>query len=164
MVQVRVRSDQNLFSACPTFCFAVYYRPVRDLNSSLSWKPPENIGYAAAAPYIILDIKKHEQHTRSVQNDFCQCAQHSSLLTCILKEYTNTQELQAKFRDPSSPYHIPPGTKGPEAPDSPSHTYGFNHTAISPSAKAHEHLINQGFDPLSFWEQRIAWGDHDSFQ
>ncbi|XP_006461693.1 hypothetical protein AGABI2DRAFT_222531 [Agaricus bisporus var. bisporus H97] len=80
---------------------------------------------------------------------------------------TSVNELQAKFRDPSSPYYIPPGTRGPEAPDSPTHTYGFDHASISPLsplAKAHEHLMKQGFDPQSFWEQRIVWGDHDSFQ
>lgn len=30
--------------------------------------------------------------------------------------------------------------------------------------KAKENLKNEGFDPLSFWEQRIVWGDHDAFQ
>lgn len=99
-----------------------------------------------------------------MENDICQRAQHYSLVTQILKEYSNTQELQAKFRDPSSPYHIPPGTRGPEAPDSPSHTYGFNVAAISPLDKARERMKSRGFDPQSFWEQRIAWGDQDSFQ
>jgi len=30
--------------------------------------------------------------------------------------------------------------------------------------KAHQKLLKNGFDPLSFWEQRIVWGDQDSFQ
>ncbi|KXN91107.1 hypothetical protein AN958_02883 [Leucoagaricus sp. SymC.cos] len=87
-----------------------------------------------------------------------------SLVTLFL---VNQQELQAAFQDPSSPYYIPPGTQGPETEDSPPHTYGFNHVAISASSpliKARERFIKEGFDPLSFWEQPIAWGDHDAFQ
>jgi len=30
--------------------------------------------------------------------------------------------------------------------------------------KAKEELKNEGFDPLSFWEQHIVWGDQDAFQ
>ncbi|KAF5361774.1 hypothetical protein D9756_002166 [Leucocoprinus leucothites] len=81
---------------------------------------------------------------------------------------TSLSELQAAFRDPKSPYYIPPGTQGPEAEDSPSHTYGFNAAALNspsdPLTKAKEKLSSEGFDPLSFWEQSIVWGDHDAFQ
>lgn len=27
-----------------------------------------------------------------------------------------------------------------------------------------EKLIAMGYDPASFWEQQVVWGDHDSFQ
>ncbi|KAJ3572685.1 hypothetical protein NP233_g2921 [Leucocoprinus birnbaumii] len=87
-----------------------------------------------------------------------------------LMVFVNTQELQAAFRDPKSPYYIPPGTQGPEAEDSPSHTYGFRAAALhntsspDPFIKAKEALRKEGFDPLSFWAQPIVWGDHDAFQ
>ncbi|TCD67403.1 hypothetical protein EIP91_012438 [Steccherinum ochraceum] len=32
------------------------------------------------------------------------------------------------------------------------------------AAEAVEKLLDLGFDPESFWEQEITWGDHDSFQ
>ena len=31
-------------------------------------------------------------------------------------------------------------------------------------AEAEETLHDRGCDPASFWEQRIVWGDQDSFQ
>jgi len=77
------------------------------------------------------------------------------------------QELQAAFRDPTSPYFILPGTQGPEAEDSPPHAYGSDAAALNSSdllMKAKEELKNEGFDPLSFWEQHIVWGDQDVFQ
>lgn len=82
------------------------------------------------------------------------------------------QELQAAFKDPSSPFHLPPGTKGPDSPDSPP-TDHINISAHSPEAleqvpaslaDAEQKLIKAGLDPESFWEQRIVWGDQDSFQ
>ncbi|RDB18563.1 hypothetical protein Hypma_000240 [Hypsizygus marmoreus] len=69
--------------------------------------------------------------------------------------------LQASFRDPSSPFHIPPGTKGPESPHPhPSH----DAVDVEPLEEARHKLMEAGFDPASFWEQRIVWGDQDSFQ
>jgi hypothetical protein len=32
------------------------------------------------------------------------------------------------------------------------------------STEARELLTEMGYDPTSFWEQPIVWGDHDSFQ
>ncbi|KAI0034471.1 hypothetical protein K488DRAFT_45408, partial [Vararia minispora EC-137] len=60
-----------------------------------------------------------------------------------------------EFNNPHSPYHIPPGTQGPEAPDDP-----------PPPIAAHSRakLAGMGYDPTSFWEQPIVWGDHDAFQ
>ena len=30
--------------------------------------------------------------------------------------------------------------------------------------EARRELMKLGYDPTSFWEQPIVWGDHDSFQ
>ncbi|KAF9465570.1 Thioesterase/thiol ester dehydrase-isomerase [Collybia nuda] len=76
---------------------------------------------------------------------------------------SSISKLQAAFRDPSSPFHIPPGSQGPEsdptAPDS-----ATENPPIDPLKEAREKLIASGFDPASFWEQSIAWGDQDPFQ
>jgi len=77
------------------------------------------------------------------------------------------QALQAAFRDPSSPFHIPPGSIGPESPDSPpthANLTTLSAETVNPLEKAREKLRRAGLDPKSFWEQRIVWGDHDSFQ
>ena len=65
--------------------------------------------------------------------------------------------LLEKFRDPTSPFHLPPGTQGPESPDPPQEE-------LSSAEEGHAKLIELGFDPDSFWEQPVVWGDHDSFQ
>ncbi|PIL24812.1 hypothetical protein GSI_12698 [Ganoderma sinense ZZ0214-1] len=70
------------------------------------------------------------------------------------------ESLQEKFRDPSSPYHIPPGTQGPESPDPPVEET----ESLSPAEEGRAKLSELGFDPDSFWEQQVVWGDHDSFQ
>ncbi|CAA7265179.1 unnamed protein product [Cyclocybe aegerita] len=78
--------------------------------------------------------------------------------------------LYAAFKDPSSPFHLPPGTPGPESPDTPSTHANLSTLAReSPSRmealeEAKETLLQKGFDPQSFWEQRIVWGDQDPFQ
>ncbi|KAF8909276.1 HotDog domain-containing protein [Gymnopilus junonius] len=82
------------------------------------------------------------------------------------------EELQAAFRDPSSPFHLPPGTQGPESPDSPpdpahlAAALGLSESveALEPLEEARRKLLKAGLDPGSFWEQRVVWGDHDSFQ
>lgn len=84
------------------------------------------------------------------------------------------QTLQEAFKDPSSPFYLAPGTAGPESPDSPpsaspistlaSETPTPNSNLRDPLQGAHDKLRRGGFDPLSFWEQRIVWGDQDSFQ
>ncbi|KAF8075214.1 Thioesterase/thiol ester dehydrase-isomerase [Lyophyllum atratum] len=68
--------------------------------------------------------------------------------------------LQAAFQDPSSPFHIPPGTQGPASPDLPSEV----EDVVDPLEDAQHKLTEAGFDPASFWEQRIVWGDQDPFQ
>ncbi|KAL0953892.1 hypothetical protein HGRIS_005063 [Hohenbuehelia grisea] len=75
--------------------------------------------------------------------------------------------LQAAFRDPSSPFHIPPGTQGPASPDEPSSVENYSTAAThsaSPQDEGRKLLTSLGYDPASFWEQTIVWGDHDSFQ
>ncbi|KII86070.1 hypothetical protein PLICRDRAFT_44529 [Plicaturopsis crispa FD-325 SS-3] len=92
---------------------------------------------------------------------------------------SSIRSLQAAFRDPSSPFHLPPGAQGPASPDDlslndgqPLHT-GLTHSAsevpsgsdsVSPAKEARELLLGKGYDPDSFFEQTIVWGDHDSFQ
>lgn len=72
------------------------------------------------------------------------------------------QDLQNSFRDPSSPFYLAPGTQGPDSPDAPAEVVPANeHSA---AAEAKRKLTELGYDPTCFWEQKIVWGDHDSFQ
>ncbi|OBZ73730.1 hypothetical protein A0H81_06230 [Grifola frondosa] len=73
---------------------------------------------------------------------------------------SSIHSLREAFRDSSSPFHIAPGTQGPESPDPPAEHL---HT-VSPAAEARAKLTELGYDPESFWEQQVVWGDHDSFQ
>ncbi|KAF8273082.1 hypothetical protein EI94DRAFT_1769405 [Lactarius quietus] len=66
--------------------------------------------------------------------------------------------LQAAFRDPTSPFYIEKGSQGPASPDE------QPTTALSSAEEARKHFVDRGFDPTSFWEQPISWGDHDAFQ
>ncbi|KAG6829726.1 hypothetical protein H0H92_003685 [Tricholoma furcatifolium] len=68
--------------------------------------------------------------------------------------------LQAAFKDPSSPFYLPPGTQGPASPDPPCEV----EEPVDPLKEATQTMIDAGFDPSSFWEQRIVWGDQDAFQ
>ena len=102
---------------------------------------------------------------------------------------SKAQDLQAAFRDPSSPFHIPAGQSGPSSPDAPppthdhaatsnAYSYCANVNASLPTPSRHsrslrhqqtleqakECLREWGYDPMSFWEQRIVWGDHDAFK
>ncbi|EIM84325.1 uncharacterized protein STEHIDRAFT_82241 [Stereum hirsutum FP-91666 SS1] len=70
-------------------------------------------------------------------------------------------DLQSAFRDPTSPYHLPPGAQGPAHPDD----HGIEESEpVSAAEEAKATFIQQGYDPSSFWEQSIVWGDHDAFQ
>ncbi|KAF8887356.1 HotDog domain-containing protein [Infundibulicybe gibba] len=84
------------------------------------------------------------------------------------RETSSISDLQHAFRDPSSPYHIPPGTQGPESPDSPPSSPiqlgTFPESTSDALQEARDKLLAAGFDPTSFWEQPIVWGDLDSFQ
>ncbi|PIL24811.1 hypothetical protein GSI_12697 [Ganoderma sinense ZZ0214-1] len=52
------------------------------------------------------------------------------------------------------------GTQGPESPDPPADETEL----LSPAEEERAKLSELGFDPESFWEQQVVWGDHDSFQ
>ncbi|KAI0675625.1 Thioesterase/thiol ester dehydrase-isomerase [Trametes maxima] len=69
----------------------------------------------------------------------------------------SVKALLERFKDPTSPFHLPPGTQGPESPDP-------LPEELSPADEGRAKLVELGFDPDSFWEQPIVWGDHDSFQ
>ncbi|EIN06231.1 Thioesterase/thiol ester dehydrase-isomerase [Punctularia strigosozonata HHB-11173 SS5] len=84
------------------------------------------------------------------------------LLRCPLRTsraYSTIQQLQAAFRDPNSPFHIPPGSTGPATPHP-----EVNEGELSVEDEARQSLLKAGYDPRSFWEQPIVWGDHDAFQ
>lgn len=98
------------------------------------------------------------------------------------------QELLNKFKDPSSHYHIPPGSKGPEHEDdhtssrhpsssstsSSSSTLASSSISISSSTttdeftqsriKAMEMFSNDRYDVNGTLEWPVAWGDCDMFQ
>lgn len=89
---------------------------------------------------------------------------------------SSIESLQAAFRNPSSPFHIPPGETGPASPDEPPQPCGKDHSDLEQgsephgvlpedrASKAREALISMGYDAHSFWEQSIAWGYHDAFR
>ncbi|KAG8878040.1 hypothetical protein FRB97_002827 [Tulasnella sp. 331] len=81
------------------------------------------------------------------------------------------ESLQALFKQPSSRFYLAPGEKGPSDAEFPLPTNdsglkaaAFEQEGHSQRQKAEQHALSHGFDPLSFWEQRICWGDLDSFQ
>ncbi|WVQ82920.1 hypothetical protein IAT38_005056 [Cryptococcus sp. DSM 104549] len=96
------------------------------------------------------------------------------------------KELYAKFQDPSSHYHIPAGTDGPEheddhsssrvpTPPSTSSPAGTGARAqpndrpwlkdeAARRAKALEFFREQGHDTVGVLTWPVAWGDQDSFQ
>ncbi|KIK99128.1 hypothetical protein PAXRUDRAFT_823091 [Paxillus rubicundulus Ve08.2h10] len=96
---------------------------------------------------------------------------------------SSIQSLQEVFRDPSSPFHIPPGTIGPASPDEPpqellAEQYEASVTnaarardsdapqnGVSDAAgQARAKMISLGYDAGSLWEQSIVWGHHDAFR
>ncbi|KAF8997872.1 HotDog domain-containing protein [Cyathus striatus] len=92
----------------------------------------------------------------------CQGRRHNSSIS--------VRALQDAFRDPSSPFHIPPGETGPASPDEVplERQRVMSETLVQPNERglesARDALLAARMDPSSFWEQKIVWGDHDSFQ
>ena len=79
-----------------------------------------------------------------------------------LKEF---QDLRDKFKDPLSPFYLAPGEKGPESPDpAPSSPATEQVSHGSAAVEARKELTRMGYDPTAFYEQKVVWGDHDSFQ
>jgi len=83
--------------------------------------------------------------------------------------------LQNAFKDPSSPFYLAPGQVGPSDDTFP--LFDTADAALKASAfeqavdlthshrsRAEQYASSHGFDPLSFWEQNICWGDLDSFR
>ncbi|KAG7094331.1 hypothetical protein E1B28_007930 [Marasmius oreades] len=65
------------------------------------------------------------------------------------------KHLQEAFRDPKSPYYISPGSQGPASPDE----VGEEHSFEEKLEQARLKMVEAGF----FWQQQVAWGDHDAF-
>ena len=87
------------------------------------------------------------------------------LSTFIRTDLKGFQDLRDKFKDPLSPFYLAPGEKGPESPDpAPSSPVTERASYESAAIKARQELSQLGYDPTTFFEQRVAWGDHDSFQ
>ncbi|EIW59770.1 Thioesterase/thiol ester dehydrase-isomerase [Trametes versicolor FP-101664 SS1] len=74
-----------------------------------------------------------------------------------LVRHSSIRALMDRFKDPTSPFHLPPGTQGPDSPDP-------LPEEVSPADEGRATLAALGYDPDSFWEQPVVWGDHDSFQ
>ncbi|KAF8517940.1 Thioesterase/thiol ester dehydrase-isomerase [Hysterangium stoloniferum] len=91
---------------------------------------------------------------------------------------SSVESLMQAFRDPSSPFHLREGETGPASPDElpkstiQSHTFSTVSTGYAPvetdleevSVEAREYALSEGYDPDSFLEQKIVWGDMDSFR
>jgi hypothetical protein len=77
-----------------------------------------------------------------------------------------SQALQQSFRDPSSPYYLAPGQTGPAEPDGWLENTHHAGGETTPTAveEAAAYMTKHGYDPLTLWDQRICWGDHDSFR
>jgi len=88
-----------------------------------------------------------------------------SLSTPVRTNLKGFQDLRDKFKDPLSPFYLAPGEKGPESPDPvPSPPVMEQASNESVAAEAKQELGRMGYDPTTFYEQRVVWGDHDSFQ
>lgn len=128
-------------------------------------------GSRSRLPASNVDVvpKRNEKlHSRRSWQGALEKHYYGSHLDSLCSEFTDylLQDLRAAFRDPNSPFYIPPGTTGPASPDEipePS-TLSTPNNASDELENAHHKLLKNGFDPTSFWEQRIAWGDQDPFQ
>ncbi|KIJ55477.1 hypothetical protein M422DRAFT_24049 [Sphaerobolus stellatus SS14] len=95
----------------------------------------------------------------------------------MLSGSTPESLLQA-FRNPSSPFYLREGEVGPASPDEPPRqtaqaqsfatvagAFTSDNVSFAEAAEeARAYASNQGHDPDSFFEQKVVWGDLDSFQ
>ncbi|KAG9003900.1 hypothetical protein FRB94_002817 [Tulasnella sp. JGI-2019a] len=96
---------------------------------------------------------------------------HSLQSYALRRDSSAVTALRNKFKDPSSPFYLAPGETGPSdaefpfpADDAALKAAAFQKERVSHRQKAEQHALSHGFDPLSFWEQKICWGDLDSFR
>ncbi|KAH9940758.1 Thioesterase/thiol ester dehydrase-isomerase [Epithele typhae] len=95
--------------------------------------------------------------TRRTVTSNARTAKYRAVSVQARRSLYTIEALQARFRDPTSPFHLPPGTTGPESPDPPEEE-------LTAEEEGCAKLAELGYDPDSFWEQKIVWGDHDAFQ
>ena len=120
------------------------------------------------APNDVTPKHNEKPHSRRSWQSALEKHYYGSHIDPLCSEFTDCllQDLRAAFRDPNSPFYIPPGTTGPASPDEipESSTLSTLNSASDELENAYQKLLKNGFDPTSFWEQRIAWGDQDPFQ
>lgn len=87
-----------------------------------------------------------------------------SSTTLTIMNLRALEDLRAKFRDPSSPFYLAPGEKGPESPDPVPSSVTEQTNREAAAAEARQEFCRMGYDPATFYEQKVVWGDHDSFQ
>jgi len=100
-------------------------------------------------------------------------------------------KLQNAFRDPNSPFYLEPGAEGPADPGAgfvnPEKTYLLQNSTtgdsptinsnvkphlespillITDEMRAHAHSVlgKKGYDPTSYYEEVVNWGDMDAFK
>ena len=133
--------------------------PTMSQSGGRSRLPASNVDVAS---------KRNEPQSRWSRQSALEKYYYGSHIHIICSEFTDSllQDLRAAFRDPNSPFYIAPGTTGPASPDEipESSTLSTLNHASDELENAYKKLLKNGFDPTSFWEQRIAWGDQDSFQ
>jgi len=91
-----------------------------------------------------------------------------------LSSRSTVEHLRNSFKDPASPFYLAPGTQGPS---SPGELFESDATLrkgvlferdphLNPASAEHARQIAManGYDPHSFWEQPVVWGDLDSFR
>lgn len=75
-----------------------------------------------------------------------------------------SKHLRDKFKDPLSPFYLAPGELGPESPDPVPSSATEQQCYESAAAEAKRGLVHMGYHPDTFYEQKVVWGDLDSFQ
>lgn len=123
---------------------------------SRSSRQPCHCTLSYTPSYSITSTAAHSDMLKAPLSPFL--SRWSLLKATPHRNSSSIKTLQQAFRDPSSPYHIPLGSKGPSHPDE------IPSEPVSAAEQGRAKLTAQGFDPTSFWDQPIVWGDHDAFQ